>query len=144
VEGDSVSVAALDGRVGRLLERRGNEALVAVGEVKMTFPMKALAKVQPEQAKGQVVWRGDLPEIEAKTEVDVRGHRVDEAESALLQALDSAIRADLRSLRIIHGKGTGALRELVNEMLRKDTRVKGFRLGAWNEGGAGVTVVDLG
>jgi DNA mismatch repair protein MutS2 len=47
-------------------------------------------------------------------------------------------------LRIIHGKGTGALRELVNEMLRKDTRVKGFRLGAWNEGGSGVTVVDLG
>ena len=73
----------------------------------------------------------------------MRGHRVDEAESALLQALDSAIRADLRSLRIIHGKGTGALRELVNEMLRKDTRVKGFRLGLWNEGGSGVSVVDL-
>jgi DNA mismatch repair protein MutS2 len=143
-EGDSVAVASLDGRIGRLLERRGNDALVAVGEVKMTFPMKALAKVDPEQGRVQVAWRGDLPEIEVKTEVDVRGHRVDEAEGALLQALDAAIRADLRSLRIIHGKGTGALRELVNEMLRKDTRVKGFRLGAWNEGGAGVTIVDLG
>jgi DNA mismatch repair protein MutS2 len=65
-------------------------------------------------------------------------------ESALLQALDAAIRADLRSLRIIHGKGTGALRERVTEMLQKDTRVKGFRLGAWNEGGTGVTIVDLG
>jgi DNA mismatch repair protein MutS2 len=64
--------------------------------------------------------------------------------SALLQALDAAIRADLRSLRIIHGKGTGALRERVTEMLQKDTRVKGFRLGAWNEGGTGVTIVDLG
>ena len=50
---------------------------------------------------------------------------------------------DLRSLRIIHGKGTGALRERVTEMLHKDTRVKGFRSGAWNEGGAGVTVADL-
>jgi len=106
--------------------------------------MKSLTRVQPEHGKTPVVWRGDLPEIEVKTEVDVRGHRWDEAEGALLQALDSAIRADLRSLRIIHGKGTGALRELVNEMLRKDTRVKGFRLGAWNEGGTGVTVVDLG
>jgi DNA mismatch repair protein MutS2 len=143
-EGDAVSVASLDGRVGRLLERRGNDAVVAVGEVKMTFPMQSLTRVDVQQARTPVVWRGDLPEIEAKTEVDVRGHRVDEAEAALLQALDSAIRADLRSLRIIHGKGTGALRELVNEMLRKDTRVKGFRLGAWNEGGAGVTVVDLG
>jgi DNA mismatch repair protein MutS2 len=143
-EGDSVAVASLDGRVGKLLERRGKDALVAVGEIKMTFPMKVLSRVDPDQTRPQVVWRGDLPEIEVKTEVDVRGHRVDEAESALLQALDSAIRADLRSLRIIHGKGTGALRELVNEMLRKDTRVKGFRLGAWNEGGAGVTLVDLG
>jgi DNA mismatch repair protein MutS2 len=143
-EGDAVAVGPLEGRIGRLLEKRGSEAVVAVGEVKMTFPMKTLTRVQVDQAKQQVVWRGDLPEIEAKTEVDVRGHRVDEAEAALLQALDSAIRADLRSLRIIHGKGTGALRELVNEMLRKDTRVKGFRLGAWNEGGTGVTVVDLG
>jgi DNA mismatch repair protein MutS2 len=143
-EGDNVAVASLDGRVGRLLEMRGSDAVVAVGEVKMTFPVKSLTRVEVEQGKAPVAWRGDLPEIEAKTEVDVRGHRVDEAEAALLQALDSAIRADLRSLRIIHGKGTGALRELVNEMLRKDTRVKGFRLGAWNEGGAGVTVVDLG
>jgi DNA mismatch repair protein MutS2 len=143
-EGDAVAVGTLDGRVGRLIERRGNDALIAVGEVKVTVPMKALARVNREQTPVQVVWRGDLPEEEVRTEIDVRGHRVDEAESALLQALDSAIRADLRSLRIIHGKGTGALRELVNEMLRKDTRVKGFRLGAWNEGGAGVTVVDLG
>jgi DNA mismatch repair protein MutS2 len=69
--------------------------------------------------------------------------RVDEAEGVVMQALDAAVRADLRSLRIIHGKGTGALRERVAEMLTKDTRVKQFRLGAWNEGGAGVTVAEL-
>jgi DNA mismatch repair protein MutS2 len=46
-------------------------------------------------------------------------------------------------LRIIHGKGTGALRAVVAEMLRKDTRVQSFRLGAWNEGGTGVTVAEL-
>ena len=59
---------------------------------------------------------------------------------AFRQALDSAIRADLKSLRIIHGKGTGALRQVVDEMLRKDTRVREFRMAGWNEGGAGVTV----
>jgi len=53
------------------------------------------------------------------------------------------VRADLKALRIIHGKGTGALRARVAEMLRKDTRVKTFRLGAWNEGGAGVTVAEF-
>ena len=46
-------------------------------------------------------------------------------------------------MRIIHGKGTGALRDRVAEMLRKDTRVKSFRLGLWNEGGAGVTIAEL-
>jgi DNA mismatch repair protein MutS2 len=60
-----------------------------------------------------------------------------------MHALDSAIRADLKTLRIIHGKGTGALRERVAEMLRGDPRVREHRLGAWNEGGAGVTVAEL-
>jgi DNA mismatch repair protein MutS2 len=69
--------------------------------------------------------------------------RADEVESVVMQALDAAIRADLRNLRIIHGKGTGALRERVTEMLKKETRVRQFRIGAWNEGGTGVTVVDL-
>ena len=56
---------------------------------------------------------------------------------------DAAVRADLRSVRIIHGKGTGALRERVTEMLRKESRVKSHRIGAFNEGGTGVTVVEL-
>ena len=76
-------------------------------------------------------------------EVDVRGLRVDEVDDRVVQAIDAAIRADLREVRIIHGKGTGALRARVGEMLRKDTRVRGIRLGAWNEGGAGVTVAEL-
>jgi len=46
-------------------------------------------------------------------------------------------------VRIIHGKGTGALRERVTELLRKDTRVRSFRLGLWNEGGSGVTIAEL-
>ena len=64
-------------------------------------------------------------------------------DDVVMQALDAAVRADLKALRIIHGKGTGALRARVAEMLRKDTRVKTFRLGAWNEGGAGVTVAEF-
>lgn len=87
--------------------------------------------------------RGDLPEEHAASEIDVRGMRVDEMEQTVMHALDAAVRGDLKSLRIIHGKGTGALRERVAELLRGDPRVSAFRMGAWNEGGLGVTVTDL-
>ncbi len=142
--GDPVAVATLGGKLGRLIELRDGDAVVAVGGVKLTVPRESLTRVeQPAAQETAGTWIGDLPEVYAPTEVDLRGLRPDEAESAVLQALDDAIRADLRNLRIIHGKGTGALRDRVTEMLRKDTRVKGFRLGAWNEGGAGVTLAEF-
>jgi DNA mismatch repair protein MutS2 len=141
--GDSVAVATLGGKVGRLLELRDGDAVVAVGAIKMTVPRKALSRVESAAQETAGVWRGDLPEEHVPTEIDLRGMRPDEAESAMLHAIDAAVRADLRRLRIIHGKGTGALRERVSEMLQKDTRVKEFRLGAWNEGGAGVTLAEF-
>jgi DNA mismatch repair protein MutS2 len=69
--------------------------------------------------------------------------RVDEVDQALIPALDAAARADLRLFRIIHGKGTGALRLRVQQILAGDSRVSSYRDGAWNEGGIGVTVVAL-
>jgi DNA mismatch repair protein MutS2 len=138
--GDIVEVSTLGGKLGRMLELRGNDAIVAVGALKLTVPRASLARsLQPIQ-ETVGVWTGDLPDVHVPTEIDLRGMRPDEAESSVMQALDAAVSADLKSLRIIHGKGTGALRERVGEMLRKDTRVREFRLGAWNEGGAGVTV----
>jgi len=87
--------------------------------------------------------RGDIPEVEVSSEIDLRGLRAAEIEDLVMRAVDSAVRADLKTLRFIHGKGTGALRERVAEMLSKESRVTSFRLGAWNEGGAGVTVAEL-
>lgn len=77
---------------------------------------------------------------QAKLEIDLRGLRVDEMELELARALDQAVLEDLAQLRIIHGKGTGALRSRVGEMLHSDGRVSDFRMGAPGEGGAGVTV----
>jgi DNA mismatch repair protein MutS2 len=113
--------------------------------MKLTVPLKTLTKSRQQAAKPEinVPIMGDAPEIHAATEIDLRGMRVDEIDDYVLSSIDQAIRADLRSLRIIHGKGTGALRERVTELLRKGTRAKGFRLGLWNEGGSGVTVVEL-
>jgi DNA mismatch repair protein MutS2 len=142
--GAAVELATLGGKLGRVVELRDNDAVVAVGAVKLTVPRRSLTPSDKESAvETAIVWTGDLPEVHVPTEIDLRGMRPDEAEAAVLQALDAAVRADLRSLRIIHGKGTGALRDRVGEMLRKDTRVRDFRLGAWNEGGAGVTVAEL-
>lgn len=142
--GDVVEVGTLGGKRGRVMELRDDDAVVAVGAVKLTVPRRTLTRSDDAPAaETAVAWTGDLPEVHVPTEVDLRGMRLDEAEAFVMQALDSAIRADLRSLRIIHGKGTGVLRERVTEMLRKDTRVRAFRLGAWNEGGAGVTIAEF-
>jgi DNA mismatch repair protein MutS2 len=142
--GDTVQVASLGGKTDRVIELRADDAGVAVGALKVTVPRTTLTVVDsPDTVESVGTWTGDLPEVHVPTEIDLRGMRPDEAESAVLQALDAAVRADLRTLRIIHGKGTGALRDRVAEMLRKDTRVRDFRLGAWNEGGAGVTLAEL-
>ena len=79
-----------------------------------------------------------------RIEVDLRGMRVDEMELELERALDQAIIEDLSQLRIIHGKGTGALRKRVGEILETDGRVKESRMGGPTEGGAGVTVAVFG
>ena len=142
-EGDSVEVTTLGGKVGRVIDVRADEVIVAVGVMKVAVAPGTLRRMTRQPSERAVTLVGDAPEVHAPTEIDLRGMRADEAETAVLHAVDSAIRADLKELRIIHGKGTGALRAMVSEMLRKDTRVRSFRTGAWNEGGTGVTVAEL-
>jgi dsDNA-specific endonuclease/ATPase MutS2 len=84
-----------------------------------------------------------LPEIVARSEVDLRGLRVDEIEPFLVQAVDAAFVADLPTVRIIHGKGTFALRKEVARLLEADRRVSALRPGGFEEGGSGVTVVEF-
>ncbi|HVH38853.1 MAG TPA: Smr/MutS family protein [Gemmatimonadaceae bacterium] len=145
--GDAVAVGTLGGKTGQFVERRGDEGVVTVGAMRLTVPLGTLRRISArhlrEERQVVAVAMGDIPDVEAKTEVDVRGMRVHEVDEAVLYALDAVVRADLKMLRIIHGKGTGALRERVNQLLARDSRAKSFRLGAWNEGGAGVTVVEL-
>ena len=144
-EGDFVSVPSMGGRTARLMEFRGDDAVVAMGSVKLTVPRSTLVRAAaPESGERvQVAIRGDIPELTVNSEIDLRGMRAADIEDLVMRAVDAAVGADLKSLRFIHGKGTGALRERVGEMLRTESRVTGFRLGAWNEGGAGVTVAEL-
>ena len=142
--GDIVELDTFGGRTARLLELRDDDALVALGSIKLNVPRASIRRAAIQLVPAEKVpIRGDIPEVHASTEVDLRGLRASEVEEVVMQAVDSAVLADLKVLRIIHGKGTGALRERVNEMLKKEPRVSSYRLGAWNEGGAGVTIAEL-
>ena len=79
----------------------------------------------------------------ASRELDIRGMETLEAESVVETFLSSAVMGHLETVTIIHGKGTGALRAAVHQMLKKNRAVKSFRLGRYGEGEAGVTVVEL-
>jgi DNA mismatch repair protein MutS2 len=137
------------GAKGRIVELRDGRALVEVGAVRLEMPVADLEPVEGGGADDEAArrraaggWSGPTGG-QVRTEVDLRGLRVDEVDAELLRALDQAVLEDLSELRIIHGKGTGALRHRVGELLRDDGRVTGFRIGTPEEGGAGVTVAAL-
>ena len=78
-----------------------------------------------------------------KPELDVRGMIGEDAVFMVDKYLDDAHIAGIKSVTIIHGKGTGALRQAIWTALKKDSRVSSYRAGQYGEGGAGVTIVTL-
>ncbi len=132
------------GAKGTLVELDGDAGFVELdGGIRMNVPLRELVPTGPEEraAKGSVRWSEAT--VDASTEVDLRGLRVDEVAGKLIGALDRAVLADLPSLRIIHGKGTGAVKARVLELIREDPRVLEFAPGGQNQGGTGVTVITL-
>ena len=79
----------------------------------------------------------------AASELDIRGMETIEAETVVENFLSAAVMGRLETVTIIHGKGTGALRKAVHDILRRNKSVKSFRLGVYGEGESGVTVVTL-
>ena len=84
-----------------------------------------------------------LRQAAAASEIDLRGMERFEAIDATERFLDAAVMAKLKEVRIIHGKGTGVLRQAIQAELKKNKAVKSFRLGRYGEGESGVTVVEL-
>jgi DNA mismatch repair protein MutS2 len=82
--------------------------------------------------------------LTARTRVDVRGRRVDEALAMVENLVDHAAAAGVPSVEVLHGKGTGALRAAIREALAARNDVAGVEAAQWNQGGEGVTVVRLG
>jgi DNA mismatch repair protein MutS2 len=81
--------------------------------------------------------------LRAERRIDVRGARVEGAKAQVQQFIDDAIAADLDEVEILHGKGTGALREALHEMLRQRSDIAAFDTAPLEEGGAGVTIAEL-
>lgn len=99
-----------------------------------------LQKTAKRTGKGKIKMNKSLT---VATEINLLGKTVDEAVAELDKYLDDASLAHLSSVRIVHGKGTGALRQGIHKYLKRQKHVKSFQLGAFGEGDAGVTIAEL-
>ncbi|HEX8695997.1 MAG TPA: endonuclease MutS2 [Longimicrobium sp.] len=134
------------GRTGTVVELRDGKAMVEAGSMRLWLPREDLTVLPPGDQKAERQRPAGgwfVHDVDARPEVDLRGMRVDEVETVLGRAIDDAILAGLPSFRIIHGKGTGALRAHVRELLERDRRIRVQRPGEMYEGGTGVTVIEF-
>ena len=148
--GDSVKILSmgLKGTVNSLPDAKGN-LFVMCGIMRTQTNIKDLALVDEATITTPALNRTNTGKIKmsksfsVSTEINLLGKTVDEALAELDKYLDDAYLAHLPSVRIVHGKGTGALRKAVQNHLRRVKYVKSFRLGEFGEGDAGVTIAEF-
>lgn len=145
--GDEVQVLSL-GQKGHVVELAGSkEVVVQLGIMKMKLALTDIElvskpKPKPKQPQAAASVKRSKNE-DLRMELDLRGSNLEEALIEVDRFLDEAFLANLGQVYVIHGKGTGVLRQGIQEYLRKHKHVKSYRLGAYGEGGAGVTVTEL-
>lgn len=148
--GDSVKVVSmgLKGSVSSLPDKSGR-LFVQCGIIRSQVSLSDLVLLEEETVKTEKMQRSSSGRLKmsksysVSTEINLLGKTVDEALSELDKYLDDAYLAHLPSVRIVHGKGTGALRKAVHGYLRKNRVIKNFRLGEFGEGDAGVTIAEF-
>lgn len=144
--GDQVRVRSI-GRKGEItsIDEDKNEAVIQAGIMKISASLADLVKVgileedEEEMIKSYRVQKSQ----HVSPKIDLRGDRYEDAQHKLDKYLDDAFLAGLNEIEIVHGKGTGALRNAVEEILEKNPHVLDFRLGRQREGGTGVTIAKL-
>ena len=146
--GDLVKLPGVKMAASVLAVNNDGTLLLQAGKMKMTVKAQQvrLPEGQPKKKPAAPASGGSAKlnlQSRAASELDIRGYETLEAESVVENYIDSAVMAKLGTVTIIHGKGTGALRKAVHEMLKRNKAVKSFRLGRYGEGEAGVTVVEL-
>lgn len=143
--GDTVNIVTLDQKATVLSapDSKG-EVMVQAGVMKLNVKLKDIRLIEEKKAAAPTSGKVGLGAgRQVGLELDVRGMLVDEANIIVDRYLDDAYNAGLSEVNIIHGKGTGALRAGVQAFLKRHPLVKGYRMGSYGEGDAGVTVVTL-
>lgn len=150
--GESVKVLSMNltGTVSSLPDARGN-VTVQMGILRSQVNISDLEIIEeptpytPKKfsrtSKGRI---GMSKSMSVSTEINLLGKTVDEAVAELDKYLDDALLSHLSTVRVVHGKGTGALRKGIHEYLRRQKHVKSYHLAEFGEGDAGVTIVELG
>lgn len=146
VPGDAVVIRSIG--EGEVLEVNKNNVLVKSGMLKTRVKMSDLRLIKkkepPKQSKPSLLYRtSSKADSDISTEIDLRGKTVDEALHDLSLFIDKCVLLNLHEIRIIHGKGTGALRAAVQEDLRRHPNIADYRLGVYGEGENGVTIAHL-
>lgn len=139
--GDTVKIKGAN-EIGEIVELQGNSAFVLRGQTRIKANVLDLVKQQKPE-RSDFAYSSPVEIQGVKNEIDLRGLMGDEAINEVERFLDNAYVAGLGRVDIIHGKGTGALRKRIGDFLKEYPKAKSFRLGEWNEGGTGVTVVEL-
>lgn len=143
VVGDEVKVLSY-GQRGTLLEKVSNsEWVVQMGILKMKISDSDLEYIKPEKEPVLRTAGVKNRNSHVKLELDLRGERYEDAILRTEKYIDDALLSNYGRVSIIHGVGTGALRQGIQSYLKKHKRVKSFRFGEAGEGGLGVTVVEL-
>ncbi len=143
--GDTVNIVTLDQKATVLSapDSKG-EVMVQAGVMKLNVKLKDIRLIEEKKAAAPTSGKVGLGAgKQVGLELDVRGMLVDEANIIVDRYLDNAYNAGLSEVNIIHGKGTGALRTGIQAFLKRHPLVKGYRMGSYGEGDAGVTVVTL-
>ena len=149
-KGDSVKIISMNlkGIVNTLPDARGN-LFVQCGIMRMQTNINDLVPVKEETITAPALQRTNTGKLKmsksfsVSSEINLLGCTVDEAIAKLDKYLDDAYLAHLPSVRVVHGKGTGALRSVVQSHLKRLKYVKEYRLGEYGEGDAGVTIVTF-
>ncbi|MCI9015844.1 MAG: hypothetical protein HFJ53_01580 [Clostridia bacterium] len=128
------------------LPNKSNQVQVQIGNAKMQLPLKTLIKCHIDKKSNDINLNQSLNSFKSKTiksEINVIGYNVEEAVFTIDKYLDDCIIAKLNTVRIIHGKGTGTLKNGIHSFLKTHSHVKNFRLGTFGEGETGVSIVEL-
>ena len=145
--GDTVEILKLGTKASVIAINKDGTYQLQAGIMKMTVKpdeVYLLENENPYKQKGKPKHSGREMKLEAHSqEVDLRGMDTVEAVCTLSLYLDSAMRANLKQVRIIHGKGTGAVRAAVHQELKRNKFIKTFRLGVYGEGEDGVTLAEF-